>query len=110
MARLRTLPARVPLMAQRVATVAPGSWRPADATAAQRGYGYRWQRAREAYLREHPLCVMCQAEGRVTAATVVDHVVPHRGDERLFWDRGNWQGLCARCHSGTKQRMEARDR
>jgi len=33
-----------------------------------------------------------------TAATVVDHVTPHKGDKVLFWDRLNWQALCKRCH------------
>ena len=23
-------------------------------------------------------------------AEVVDHIVPHRGDGKLFWDEGNW--------------------
>lgn len=31
-------------------------------------------------------------------ATVVDHIVPHRGDDRLFWDEENWQALCKNCH------------
>lgn len=31
-------------------------------------------------------------------AEVVDHIVPHRGDEKLFWDESNWQALCKRCH------------
>jgi 5-methylcytosine-specific restriction protein A len=25
---------------------------------------------------------------------VVDHIVPHRGDKKLFWDSSNWQALC----------------
>jgi 5-methylcytosine-specific restriction protein A len=29
---------------------------------------------------------------------VVDHIVPHRGDERLAFDRDNLQGLCKSCH------------
>lgn len=29
----------------------------------------------------------------------VDHIIPHRGDLRLFWDRTNWQGLCVGCHN-----------
>jgi hypothetical protein len=41
---------------------------------------------------------MCEAEGKLTPATVVDHIVPHRGDRRLFWDKTNWQPLCKRCH------------
>ena len=70
-------------------------------------YDYRWQTARADYLRANPLCVFCERLGRVTAATVVDHKTPHRGDARLFWDRANnWQSLCTPCHSGTKQAME----
>jgi 5-methylcytosine-specific restriction protein A len=42
----------------------------------------------------------CYDTGRVTLANVVDHVVPHQGDDRLFWDEvGNWQSLCFACHS-----------
>lgn len=32
-------------------------------------------------------------------ATVVDHIVPHRGDQKLFWDRSNWQPLCEHHHN-----------
>ncbi len=67
-------------------------------SAAERGYGWRWQKARAAWLRVHPLCASCEKEGRTTAARVVDHVVPHRGDRKLFWDKENWQSLCTPCH------------
>jgi 5-methylcytosine-specific restriction protein A len=67
-------------------------------TSSQRGYGYKWQRAREAYLQAHPLCVRCAAKDRVVAATVVDHIIPHKGDMTLFWNSGNWQPLCKPCH------------
>lgn len=63
-------------------------------TASERGYGARWQKARLMYLRAHPLCATCEKAGRVTAARVVDHIRPHRGDETLFWDEANWQALC----------------
>ncbi len=39
-------------------------------------------------------------------ATVVDHIKPHRGDPKLFWDQENWQALCARHHDRDKQREE----
>ena len=81
----------------------PGSER---LTSAQRGYGSKWQQAREAWLRKHPLCRMCSELGRVVPATVVDHIVPHRGDMRLFWDSSNWQSLCKTCHDSHKQRAE----
>ena len=57
-------------------------------------YGAKWQAARVVYLAEHPCCAMCAQRGVVAAATVVDHVVPHRGDMALFWRRSNWQPLC----------------
>lgn len=62
-------------------------------------YGSRWQRARRAYLAEHPLCVECSATGRAVTATVVDHKRPHRGSAKLFWERENWQPLCETCHN-----------
>lgn len=66
-------------------------------SAHKRGYGRAWWAARLAYLRAHPLCVRCQRQGRLTPATVVDHVTPHKGDMGAFWQR-EWQGLCKRCH------------
>ena len=58
----------------------------------------RWQRLRKRVLLEHPLCVECERRGRVTPATVVDHIVPHKGNLELFWDENNLQGLCKNCH------------
>lgn len=75
-------------------------------SAAKRGYGRRWQKARAIYLGKNPLCVMCEQLGLVTPATVVDHVDPHRGRAEKFWDEGNWQSLCAPCHNQHKQRQE----
>ena len=66
--------------------------------AAARGYDSRWNVARRRFLREHPLCAECMRQGRLTPATVVDHIIPHRGDEKLFWSEQNWQPLCKPCH------------
>lgn len=68
-------------------------------TSASRGYGHAWRKARAGFLSEHPFCAECMRLGKVVAATVVDHIVPHGGDRMLFWDRTNWQALCASCHS-----------
>jgi 5-methylcytosine-specific restriction enzyme A len=94
------------LETNRVPTLRAGGWRTSTTTTAERGYGAKWQRARENYLYLHPLCVMCEAEGRVTAATVVDHKDPHRGNQTIFWDESRWQSLCAPHHSSDKQRIE----
>jgi len=75
-------------------------------SARQRGYTSAWQKARVAYLAQHPLCVFCERDGRVTAAVVVDHVEAHHGDHEMFWEPDNWQPLCKWHHDSTKQREE----
>lgn len=75
-------------------------------TAAERGYDGKWRKAREAFLAANPLCRLCAAEGRTTGATVVDHIVPHKGDMAAFWKRNNWQSLCASCHSAKTARED----
>lgn len=67
-------------------------------SAKARGYDSRWRKARAAFLQRNPLCNECIKHGRLTPATVVDHVIPHRGDQKLFWDEDNWQALCKSCH------------
>jgi 5-methylcytosine-specific restriction protein A len=67
-------------------------------SAASRGYDSRWRAASKRYLSNNPLCVHCFKNNKMIKATVVDHVIPHRGDKILFWDQSNWQSLCKRCH------------
>jgi 5-methylcytosine-specific restriction protein A len=62
-------------------------------------YTYQWHKRSRLFLNSHPLCVICDISGRVTAATCVDHIQPHQGDMTLFWDESNWQALCDSCHS-----------
>lgn len=67
-------------------------------------YGSRqWRNLRASVLSEEPLCRTCDQQGRVTVATVVDHIKEHKGDVTLFYDRDNLQPLCASCHSGVKR-------
>ena len=68
-------------------------------TSYQRGYDAKWRKAREYFLSQNPLCVMCQQQGRITPANVVDHIQPHKGNQDLFWDEANWQALCQSCHN-----------
>ena len=69
------------------------------ASASNRGYDARWRAARASYLQAHPICAECARHGGTEAATVVDHIRPHKGNDILFWDDSNWQALCARCHN-----------
>ncbi|MUG68654.1 HNH endonuclease [Paenibacillus campinasensis] len=67
-------------------------------SSAKRGYGRLWRRERAEFLRENPRCVLHWKAGRLVASTVVDHIIPHKGDPKLFWDKNNWQALCKKCH------------
>ncbi|WP_297505916.1 HNH endonuclease [Ferrovum sp.] len=73
-------------------------WDDRRGNASARGYGSRWQRARAVFLSYHPLCAECNRQDRVTPASVVDHIKPHRGNQESFWDTKNWQSLCKPCH------------
>ena len=66
-----------------------------------RGYDSKWREARAAYLIAHPYCVNCNS-----TANTVDHIIPHKGDKTIFWDKQNWQSLCTTCHNRHKQREE----
>jgi 5-methylcytosine-specific restriction endonuclease McrA len=68
----------------------------------------RWQRLRLQQLERQPLCEFCLKLGKIEAATVADHKIPHRGDANLFFDIDNLQSLSDFCHSSLKQQEENR--
>lgn len=67
----------------------------------QRGYDGDWRRVRLQVLkRDHYVCVICQADGRMTPATEVDHIKPFNGvNDPLRLDMSNLQSACIHCHS-----------
>jgi 5-methylcytosine-specific restriction protein A len=95
--------------------------------AQERGYDRLWQKLRKWFLGYYPLCgdhpaesypagqfvvaarapaasgrltdSYCRRDGRITAATVVDHIYDHRGNQEIFWDPRNRAALCASCHN-----------
>ncbi len=77
-------------------------------TAHERGYTSKWRVARETFLRAHPLCAECARQGKLIAASVIDHIVPHKGDKARFWDSTNWQPLCKSCHDSKTAREDGR--
>ncbi|MCC7139787.1 MAG: HNH endonuclease [Planctomycetes bacterium] len=69
----------------------------------------RWVRLRAWFLRQHPLCVACRADGRAEPAVDVDHVVPVRtllaqGAHEAVFDPANLQALCRPCHAAKSAR------
>ena len=80
----------------------PKHQRPAFEGAARRELPYhtaRWQKARARYLYHHEWCVKCEAEGRMTPSTSVDHL-----DYADFWDEARWRALCKPCHDAHSAR------
>jgi 5-methylcytosine-specific restriction endonuclease McrA len=70
----------------------------------------RWSKERRLFLQLHPLCRPCMQAGRLTGATQVDHVIPHKGNYEAFFRLENWQPICASCHSRKTQREQQADR
>lgn len=68
----------------------PSDLRPSSTA---RGYGYRWQKLRAAYLKQYPWCVW---PGCTRRATDVDHIIPKRDGGGDDWD--NLQPLCREHH------------
>ena len=66
---------------------------------------YKWQMKRLRYLGGHPLCEICEQEGRTKLAEEVHHVIPiesassYDGMLKLAFDTDNLQALCHECHA-----------
>lgn len=69
--------------------------------------GSKLKRLRDELLHRKPLCEECERNGRVSASTVRDHIVPlaEGGTE----DESNIQALCDPCHDAKskRERIEA---
>ena len=65
-----------------------------------RGYGRHWRDViRPRHLKLEPWCRYCRRDGAGSVpATVVDHVIPHRGNAWLHEARVNLQSLCKEHH------------
>lgn len=65
-------------------------------SARERGYTTQYEKLRRAVLARQPLCVRCEAEGRVRLATQTHHIVPlsEGGSNRA----SNLEPICEPCH------------
>lgn len=74
----------------------------------QRGYTHSWQREADEFRKTHPRCVGCDAMGLVHRTECIDHIIPHKGDKSLFWNKNNWQPSCNWHHTAIKPELERR--
>lgn len=77
-------------------------------TATARVTGRRLQAMRKALFDRSPVCVLCEADGRVTLATQRDHIVSLA--EGGADDDDNTQALCLACHDAKSKGESARGR
>lgn len=69
-------------------------------------YGLKaWKLRRNEQLKRIPYCEPCKALGMSRAATIANHVTPHRGDWNLFI-RGRLESTCKKCHDSAIQEAE----
>ncbi len=116
MGRLTTLPPRLKAMAPRLGYTAgdeAGRLREREKTISWRKWYHseRWKRLRQAVLlRDNYTCqqtgVICMGKHPAGNSPVVDHIKPHHGDERLFWDENNLQTVSKAFHDSEKQKQE----
>ena len=59
----------------------------------------QWRRIRTIHLINNPLCECCSLHGFVELGKDVDHIIPHRGNKKVFSSADNLQSLCKSCHS-----------
>lgn len=65
---------------------------------------------RPAQLLREPFCRECAKAGERVYATVVDHVIPFRGDWARFVDPANHQSLCKHHHDVKTAKEQAETR
>lgn len=71
----------------------------------------RWRELRAWKLTNNPLCERCEAEGYVSSAVDVHHIIPIESAmtdqemERLAFDPRNLKALCINCHVQTHKEM-----
>lgn len=90
------------------ADLARDAYEQSRAQAHQRGYDSEWRAYRLRFLHRHPFCAdpyRRHVDEKTRPAIQVDHIVPHKGDRRLFWEPRNHQSLCASC-GGYKSAVE----
>ena len=65
-------------------------------------YDSRWRKLRDLYIKKHPLCELCLADGLYVPADLVHHKIPTElGGTH---DESNLQSLCNSCHNKIHRR------
>lgn len=67
-------------------------------------YSTKWRKLRTSYLQQHPLCELCQKEGKIVPAIDVHHIITFMSTtdplKRIYlaYNPDNLMSLCKECH------------
>lgn len=121
MGKLKSLQPRLKTLGSRLSPIAPANRQEAEAlrhrerdqTQPWRAWykTARWQKLRQKVLvRDAYTCkqtgIICIGKHPDDNSPVVDHIIPHHGDEQLFWDEKNLQTVSKTYHDNQKQKEE----
>lgn len=62
-----------------------------------------WKKVRALQLQLEPLCRECRKAGKLTAASVVDHII-ERSKGGADYDLNNLRSVCVNCHNAITRR------
>jgi 5-methylcytosine-specific restriction enzyme A len=66
--------------------------------AATRGYDQQWRGYVKVFRRAHPLCALCEAEGRLTPTEIVHHLDPVADGNPALCEAERLLAVCRQCH------------
>ncbi|MBR3288347.1 MAG: HNH endonuclease [Lachnospiraceae bacterium] len=68
-------------------------------------YDSRWDKVRNIYIKEHPLCEECLKENKSNIARIVHHIKPiEDGGDKYAFD--NLMSVCDSCHQKIHTRLK----
>jgi 5-methylcytosine-specific restriction protein A len=81
-------------------------------SAHSRGYDYKWQKYREIFILQNPVCIFCM----IAPTKIIDHIIPVQQGEGqntaqgdpLFWVPWNHQPVCAQHHRWKSDQHDTR--
>lgn len=68
-------------------------------SASDRGYNWLWHRKAKLYKSRHPLCVVCELEGRTTETALPHHIEPVSGGGKMHVGDDGMLPVCHTCHA-----------
>lgn len=96
----------MPIKCKTLSDLKPKIYKDDRLSACKRGYGHKWRKFREWYIKRHPLCVdpLNRHIYRTVATEHIHHIKSLKECPELQYTESNCMPLCQACHNA----MEAK--